>query len=107
MDSIKIKITKAEWDLRAKTKFLRIDGLVMVDSFDDEVIADQDENHTAKDKVLTINITINQSGGEKQPQPLPFHFVRMTDGEEPWTHVQATDRSGTSVKYPITKISFA
>jgi hypothetical protein len=107
MESIKIKITKAEWDLRAKTKFLRIDGLVMVDSFDDEVIAEQDEDHVLNEKILTINIAINPSGGEKQPQPLPFHFVRMTDGNEPWTHVQAGDRSGTSVKYPITKISFA
>ena len=107
MESIKIKITKAEWDLRAKTKFLRIDGLVMVDSFDDEVIAEQDEDQVLNEKILTINIAINPSGGEKLPQPLPFHFVRMTDGNEPWTHVQAIDRSGTSVKYPITKISFA
>jgi len=107
MESIKIKITKAEWDLRAKTKFLRIDGLVMVDSFDDEVVAEQDEGHVENEKILAINITINPSGGEKQPQPLPFHFVRMTDGNEPWTHVQARDRSGTSINYPITKISFA
>lgn len=90
-----------------KTKFLRVNGLVMVNSFDDEVIAEQDEDHVDNEKILTINITINPSGGEKQPQPLPFHFVRMTDGEEPWTHVHATDRSGTSVNYPITKISFA
>lgn len=90
-----------------KTKFLRVNGLVMVNSFDDEVIAEQDEEHVDNEKILTINITINPSGGEKQPQPLPFHFVRMTDGEEPWTHVHATDRSGTSVNYPITKISFA
>jgi hypothetical protein len=107
MESIKIKIIKAEWDLRAKTKFLRVDGHVMVDSFDDEVIAEQDEDHVDNEKILTINITINPSGGEKLPQPLPFHFVRMTDGEELWTHVHATDRSGTSVNYPITKISFA
>ncbi|MGR3293298.1 MAG: hypothetical protein ACUZ9M_04690 [Candidatus Scalindua sp.] len=93
--------------MRAKTKFLRVDGPVMVNSFDDEVIAEQDEDHVGNEKILTINITINPSGGEKQPQPLPFHFVRMTDGEEPWTHVHATDRSGTSVNYPITKISFA
>ncbi len=107
MDSIKINISKAEWDLRAKTKFLRVDGLVMVNSFDDEVIAEQDEVHVENEKILTINISVNESSGPKQPHPTPFHFVRMTDGEEPWTHVQATDRSGTSVSYPITKISFA
>ena len=107
MESLNIKITKAEWDLRAKTKFLRVDGIVMVDSFDDEVIAEQDEDHAVAEKILTINIIINPSGGPKQRQPLPFHFVRMTDGEEPWTHVQAKDGSGTSVNYPITKISFA
>ncbi|MBC8548022.1 MAG: hypothetical protein H8D23_00085 [Candidatus Brocadiales bacterium] len=107
MESIKIKIIKAEWDLRAKTKFLRVDGIVMVDSFDDEVIVEQDEDHVSDEKILSINITINPSGGPKQRQPLPFHFVRMTDGEEPWTHVQANDRSGTSVNYPITKIAYA
>ena len=107
METMKIKITKAEWDLRAKTKFLRVDGIVMVDSFDDEVIAEQDEDHVSDEKILSINITINPSGGPKQRQPLPFHFVRMTDGEEPWTNVQAKDKSGTSVNYPITKISYA
>ena len=107
MESIKIKIIKAEWDLRAKTKFLRVDGHVMVDSFEDEVIAEQDETQVENKKVLTINVTVNESNGPKQTHPAPFHFVRMTDGEDPWTHVQATDRSGTSVNYPITKISFA
>ncbi len=107
MESIKINITKAEWDLRAKTKFMKVDGLIMVDSFKDEVVAEQDEAHAEDEKILTINITVNESNGPKQPHPAPFHFVRMTDGEEPWTHVHATDRSGTSVNYPITKISFA
>jgi hypothetical protein len=79
----------------------------MVDSFDDEVIAEQSEEPGPNEKILIINVTINPSGGPKQRQPLPFHFVRMTDGTEPWTHVQATDSSGTSVTYPITKISFA
>ena len=81
METMKIKITMAEWDLRAKTKFLRVDGIVMVDSFDDEVIAEQDEDHVIDEKILIINIAVNPSGGPKQRQPLPFHFVRMTDGE--------------------------
>jgi len=38
-------------------------------------------------------------------QPSPFHFVRMADGNEPWTHVQAKDNREASVTYPITKIS--
>tara|TARA_B100001964_G_scaffold120841_1_gene134227 strand:+ start:1397 stop:1720 length:324 start_codon:yes stop_codon:yes gene_type:complete len=107
MESIKINITKAEWDLRAKTKFLRVDELVMVNPSEDEVIAEQDEAHAENEKIITINITVNESNGPKQPHPAPFHFVRMTDGEEPWTHVHATDRSETSVNYPITKISLA
>ncbi|MDR4507284.1 MAG: hypothetical protein MRJ65_03435 [Candidatus Brocadiaceae bacterium] len=107
MDTMKIKISKAEWDLKPKTKFLRVDGFVMVDSFDDEVIAEQNEEQDPNEKILKIDITINPSGGPKQRQPLPFHFVRMTDGNEPWTHVQATDSSGARVTYPITKISFA
>ncbi len=107
MEFNKISITKAEWDLRAKTKFLKVDGLIMVDSFKDEVIAEQDESHVENENILTINIIVNQSDEPKQPHPAPFHFVRMTDGDEPWTHVHATDGSGTSINYPITKISFA
>ena len=44
MDTMQIKITRAEWDLRAKTKFLRVEEIIMVDAFDDEVIAEQDED---------------------------------------------------------------
>ena len=54
METLKIKITKAEWDLRAKTKFLRVDGIIMADSFDDEVIAEQDDEHAINEKILTI-----------------------------------------------------
>ncbi|MCP4270308.1 MAG: hypothetical protein GY777_32830, partial [Candidatus Brocadiaceae bacterium] len=63
MESIKINITKAEWDLRAKTKFLKVDGLVMVNSFKDEVIAEQDEAHAEDENILTINIIVNESDG--------------------------------------------
>ncbi len=107
MDTMQIKIIKAEWDLRAKTKFLRVDGIVMVDAFDDEVIAEQGEEHEHNEKILTINIIINPGNGPKQSQPSPFHFVRMTDGDEQWTHVQAKDSRGANVTYPITKISIA
>jgi hypothetical protein len=107
MYTMKIKVTKAEWDLRPKSKILRVDGLVMVDSFDDEVVVEQSEEPGPNEKILKIDITVNPSGGQKQRQPSPFHFARMTDGEEPWTHIQAADSSGTSVTYPITKISFA
>ncbi len=107
MDTMQIKITKAEWDLRAKTKFLRVEGIIMVDAFDDEVIAEQDEDHAPNEKIIRINLIINPGSGPKQRQPSPFHFVRMTDGNEPWTHVQAKDNREASVTYPITKISIA
>ena len=107
MDTMQIKITKALWDLRAKTKFLRVEGIIMVDAFDDEVIAEQNEEHVTDDKILAINIIINPGSRPKQKQPSPFHFVRMTDGDEPWTHVQAKDNRGASANYPITKISIA
>ena len=107
MDIMQIKITKAEWDLRAKTKFLRVEGIIMVDAFDDEVIAEQDEKHVTNENILTINIIINPGSEPKQMQPSPFHFVRMADGNEPWTHVQAKDNREASVTYPITKISIA
>ncbi len=107
MESIKISITKAEWDLRAKTKFLKVEGIIMVDAFDDEVVAEQDEQHATNENILTINLIINPGTGPKQRQPSPFHFVRMTDGDEPWTHVQAKDSRGACVTYPITKISIA
>ena len=79
----------------------------MVDAFDDEVIAEQNEEHVTDDKILAINIIINPGSRPKQKQPSPFHFVRMTVGDEPWTHVQAKDYRGASVNYPITKISIA
>ncbi|GJQ60236.1 MAG: hypothetical protein D8M57_10705 [Candidatus Scalindua sp. AMX11] len=107
MHTMKIKVTKAEWDLRPKSKILRVDGLVMVDAFDDEVSAEQHEEPELDKKILKITVTVNPSGGPKQRQPLPFHFARMTDGKEPWTHVQVTDGAGTNVSYPLTKISFA
>ncbi|MCP5003522.1 MAG: hypothetical protein GY941_06145 [Planctomycetes bacterium] len=107
MYTMKLKVTKAEWDLRPKSKILMVDGLVMVDSFDDEVTAEQHEEPAIDKKFLQINIVVKPSGGPKQRQPLPFHFARMTDGQEPWTRVQVTDCSGTSVVYPLTKISFA
>jgi hypothetical protein len=107
MDIMQIKITKAEWDLRAKTKFLKVEGIIMVDAFDDEVIAEQDEEHVTNEKILAMNIIINPGSEPKQKQPSPFHFVRMTNGDEPWTHVQAKDSRGASVTYPITKICIA
>lgn len=72
----------------------------MVGAFNDEVIAEQDEEHVANEHII-----INPGNGPKQRQPSPFHFVRMTHGDEPWTHVQAKDSRGTSITYPITKIS--
>ncbi|MBS1259478.1 MAG: hypothetical protein MAG551_02550 [Candidatus Scalindua arabica] len=107
MDTLQIKIIKAEWDLRAKTKFLKVEGIIMVDAFDDEVVAEQDEEHATNENILTINLIVNPGTGPKQRQPSPFHFVRMTDGDEPWTHVQAKDSRGAHVTYPITKISIA
>ena len=44
----------------------------MVDAFDDEVIAEQDEKHVTNENILTINIIINPGSGPKQMQPLPF-----------------------------------
>ena len=107
MHTMKIKVTKAEWDLRPKSKILRVDGLVMVDSFDDEVAVEQSEDPGLDEKILKLTVTVNPSGGPKQRQTLPFHFARMTDGMERWKHVQVTDNSGTTVTYPLTKICFA
>jgi hypothetical protein len=45
MDIMQIKITKAEWNLRVKNKFMKVEEIIMVDAFDDEVIAEQDEKH--------------------------------------------------------------
>ena len=79
----------------------------MVDAFDNEVIAEQDEIYVTNEYILPINIIINPGNGPKQMQPSPFHFVRMTEVNESWTHVQAKDNRETIVTYPITKISIA
>ena len=52
MDVMQIKITKAGQDLRAKTKFLKVEGIIMVDAFDGEVIAEQDEKHVTNENIL-------------------------------------------------------
>ncbi len=60
-----------------KTKFLKADWLVTIYSFKDEVIAKQDDAKTA-----------------------PFRFIRMTDDEESWTHVQAIVAGQASIIRP-------
>lgn len=87
-----VKIVKAEWDLVSKTKFLRVEGHVIVDSFNDKAVASIAELQGINPKILLIEITVKPSGGPMKPQPSPFHLSEVTIGNELWTHVQVAYR---------------
>lgn len=97
-----VKIAKAEWDLISKTKFLRVEGHVMVNSFNDKAIASVAELQGFEPHVLLIDITVKPSGGPMKPQPSPFYLTEETMGNESWTHVQVRYGSVTDTM-PITK----
>lgn len=99
-----VKIVKAEWDLIPKTQFLRVEGHVMVDSFNDKPIASVAEPQGLNPNVLVIDIIVERSGGPMKPQPSPFHLTEMTMGNESWTHVQVRYGAETDTM-PITKLN--
>ncbi|HET6890080.1 MAG TPA: hypothetical protein VFH31_03180 [Pyrinomonadaceae bacterium] len=98
-----VKIVKADWDLVPKTKFLRVEGHVVVDSFNDKVMASIAEQQGINPNILLINITVKPSGGPMKPQPSPFHLAEATMGNESWTHVQVTYGAETDTM-PINKL---
>ena len=101
-----VKLIRADWDLRPKTKFLTIEGYVMVESPNDEVIAEIAVPPGINPKILLIRVTVKPSKGPKKPQPVPFYLSEMTQGDEPWTHVQVLF-DGKSDTMPITKLIWA
>lgn len=99
-----VNIIKAEWDLRPKTKFIRVDGTVMGQSFDDTVEVDRAEPQGINPNIFLLTASLVPSGGPIKPQPVPFYFADVTLGDEPWTHVQVVF-DDTSAALPITKIT--
>lgn len=99
-----VAITKAEWDLRPKTKFIRVDGMVMGESFDDIVEIERAEPQGINPAVLLLNASLLRSGGPVKPQSVPFFFADITFGDEPWTHVQV-NFDDVSATLRITKIT--
>ena len=108
----RVKVLEAEWDLRPKTKFLRVKGYVLTDS-GDEVIAKIKKPPGIKDKFLLINLEIKASEGLTVPfstkVPVPFYFRKMAYGHEPWEEVQVcleddcTSHAITKIEYEVTK----
>jgi len=86
-----IKITKAEWDLRGKTKFLRIEGEVGVNSPFDKVEVSHPEAIGISPHIAVCHVTVIDSNGPMKPQPLLFQEVFVTIGDEGWTHLQITN----------------
>ncbi|MEJ1340234.1 MAG: hypothetical protein RPU52_10125 [Candidatus Sedimenticola sp. (ex Thyasira tokunagai)] len=101
-----LKITEASWDKRPKTKFLRVEGTVEVNSFEDMVNVSIAEPQGINENILLLNVEVASSDGPMKPQPAPFYFRHMTHGAENWTHIQVAngDESDTS---PITVYEWA
>ena len=101
-----IKLVKAELDLRHKTKFLTVEGYVMVDSFDDKVTVSIADPQGINPAILLLNVVVEPSKGPKKQQPAPFYLREMTTGLETWTHVQVIF-GNESDTMPITKLAWA
>lgn len=106
MASEKIKITKAEWDVRPKTDSIVIEGYVIVDSFDDEVTAQVAEPQGDDEQKLYIEVKVDQSGGPKKPQPMQFYLREFPAGNKSWKEVQVRIGDETD-SMPITKLCWA
>ena len=109
-----ITIAKAEWDLRHKTKLIHVEGSVFVkSSFADVNVKENNVKENAsppindpiKDKILLLNVSIENDDGPMKVQPSGFHFTAMTQGDEPWTHVQVIS-GDESTTIPITVLSY-
>jgi hypothetical protein len=101
-----VRIVRAEWDMRPKTKTMIIEGHVMVESPDDTVEPQIADSDPINEQILLIELVIKSSNGPKKPQPIPFYFPHYTTGHEPWTTVEVVspDSKDTS---PITKLTWA
>lgn len=88
MASEKIKITKAEWDVRPKTDSIVIEGFVIVGSFDDEVKAQVADPQRDDEHIFYIEVKVDQRGGPNKPQPAQFYLGEFTTGNESWKQVQ-------------------
>lgn len=102
---MELKITKAEWDLRPKTKFLRVEGEVIVNSYEDTVSIRIKDLQGVNPNILILEVIVESNGGPMKPQPSPFHFSHMTTGIEEWKEVQVISGSGSDTML-ITKLSW-
>ncbi len=100
-----IKITNVIWDKRPKTKFLIVEGIAQVQSFTDTVIIKVSEPQGINQNILLLDANIVSNQGPIKPQPVPFYFKIMTNGDEPWTHVQISDGNSNDMS-PITILSW-
>jgi hypothetical protein len=101
MSTQPLKITSATWDKRPKTKFLTVEGIVTVKSFDDTIKVKITESQGINQNILLIQVNVIHNDGPLKPQPSPFYYQHMTNGDEPWTHIQVTDGQNSDT-FPIT-----
>lgn len=100
-----VTITKATWDLRPKTKFIHIEGSAFAKSYSANIIIDRSTSPPFNDKILLLEASIENDDGPMKVQPIPFHFSDVTNGDEPWTHVEIVCGEETAT-FPITKLTY-
>lgn len=85
-----VKVTLAEWNLRPRTKFLKVEGYVTVSAPTDKVTA---KLNTAPGglnvKIALVDVVVTPGGGPAKSLRAPFRLMCRTKGTEPWNQVQA------------------
>ena len=106
--TMSIKITSVQWDRRPKTKFLTIEGVVHVESYEDSVEVSFSNPQGVNGTIALFDLEVKSSNGPKKPQLAPFRFQHMTLGSEEWTEVQVKSKNGScSDTSLITILTFA
>lgn len=101
-----LKLTKAEIDCRHKTPFIHVEGQIIVESYEDEVVVVVAEPQGFNPSTLLLNVVVHESNGPKKPQPATFDFREVMTGNEAWTHVQAESKYESDTLL-ITKLVWA
>lgn len=102
-----IAINKAELDMRGKTHFLRIEGTVEVESFEDEVAIEYKGFSGINPLIPIFEIIVTPSNGPKKIQPAAFSTSQaLLAGGENICEVQVIT-GADSITSPLTVLNWA